>query len=58
MARRMIFVVQGDYGQGWEDLTAAYDRREAQGYRDDYRRNDTAPIRMIRRRETAEEATS
>jgi hypothetical protein len=46
-----LWVVQGSYGHGWEDLTAAEDRSEARGYARDYRNNDTASIRLIRRRE-------
>jgi hypothetical protein len=43
-------VVQGNYGQGWEDLTASEDRKEAVANLRDHRENDPAPTRLIRRR--------
>ena len=46
-----VWVVQGDYGQGWEDLTESYDRNEAKTDAKKYRENDSAPIRVIKRRE-------
>jgi hypothetical protein len=47
-----LFVVQGHYGFGWEDVTASLDNKEARGFLKDYRIN--APgysYRMIQRRE-------
>ena len=49
-----IWVVQGNYGygQGWEDVTAAENWKEAKGYLRDYRENERGvPFRVIRRRE-------
>jgi len=49
-----LFVIQGNYGygDGWEDLTAAEDYREARGYLKDYRENEPdVSHRMINRRE-------
>lgn len=46
-----LYVVQGNYGQGWEDLTASEDYREARANLREYRANDPAPTRMIKRRE-------
>jgi hypothetical protein len=45
------YVVQGNYGQGWEDLTASTVRSEAVADLRAYRANDPAPTRMIQRRE-------
>lgn len=48
-------VLQGSYGQGWEDLCAAVDtvagRKEIQGNLRDYQRNEGGRYRTIRRRE-------
>ncbi len=49
-----LWVVQGHYGQGWEDLTQSEVRREARDNVRDYRDNDSAPIRLIQRRERME----
>ena len=44
-------VVQGQYGQGWEDLCAATDRKEARDDLRAYRENEPrTPTRLIRRR--------
>lgn len=45
-------IVQGNYGHGhgWEDLTSSTDYREARASLKDYRENDPAPTRLIRRR--------
>ena len=45
-----LYVVQGNYGHGWEDLTASADHKEARDNLRDYRQNDTAPTRLITRR--------
>lgn len=45
-------VVQGDYGQGWEDLTQSEQRSEARTDLRAYRANvPEYPHRLIRRRE-------
>jgi hypothetical protein len=50
---RLIWVVQGNYGygHGWEDLTAEGDRKEGLARLREYRENEAAPFRLIRRRE-------
>lgn len=47
----LLYVVQGDYGHGWEDLTASADYKETKRDLQSYRENDTAPTRLIKRRE-------
>jgi hypothetical protein len=50
-----LHVLQGHYGYGWEDLTAAETRAEIVGYRRDYRENEPGTaLRIIRRREMRE----
>lgn len=44
------YVVQGNYGYGWEDLTAANNEREAKANLRDYQINDNSPVRLIKRR--------
>lgn len=46
-----LHVVQGEYGQGWEDLCASESRKEAHQNAREYRENAPEPIRLIRRRE-------
>jgi hypothetical protein len=46
----LLHVVQGNYGHGWEDLTASADYSEARENLRDYRKNDPAPTRLIKRR--------
>jgi len=47
-----LHVIQGNYGYGWEDLTAAETYFEARGYLKDYRENEpNTSTRMIERRE-------
>ncbi|MCD0159681.1 hypothetical protein IHN63_00010 [Deinococcus sp. 6YEL10] len=48
---RPLYVVQGAYGHGWEDLTASNDRTEARRDLKAYNENETAPHRLITRRE-------
>jgi hypothetical protein len=51
---RPIWIVQGNYGygQGWEDVTAEEDRKEARDRIREYRENERGvPFRLIRRRE-------
>ena len=46
----LLHVVQGNYGHGWEDLTSSADYAEARANLRDYRQNDPAPTRLIKRR--------
>lgn len=46
----ILHFVQGNYGHGWEDLTASADYAEARANLRDYRQNDPAPTRLIKRR--------
>jgi hypothetical protein len=46
----LVHVVQGNYGHGWEDLTASADYKDARDNLRDYRQNDPAPTRLIKRR--------
>ena len=46
----LLHVVQGNYGHGWEDLTASADRTEARRDLKSYRENDTAQTSLIKRR--------
>lgn len=48
---RYLFVVQGFYGYGWEDLTQSENRTEARDNLKDYRENEPGPHRLIKRRE-------
>lgn len=54
LARRpkteLLYVVQGNYGHGWEDLTASADHKEARDNLRDYRQNEPGPHRLIKRR--------
>ena len=44
-------VLQGYYGQRWEDLTASTDRAEVRQAHIAYRANEGASYRIIQRRE-------
>ena len=46
-----LFVLQGNYGYGWEDLTASESRREVLLNLRDYNDNEGGRYRIIRRRE-------
>lgn len=48
-----VWVVQGNYGYGhrWEDLTQSESHREARTNLKEYRENEPARHRLIRRRE-------
>lgn len=46
-----LFVVQGNYGQGWEDVTAEELWSEARARRKEYDANEPYPHRVIKRRE-------
>lgn len=50
-----LFVLQGNYGQGWEDLTASEKRKEVRNDLKAYRENEGGIYRIIRRRELNEE---
>jgi hypothetical protein len=45
-----VYIVQGHYGQGWEDLTECDSYKEARDDLKAYRDNDPAPTRLITRR--------
>lgn len=47
----LYYVVQGNYGHGWEDLTGSTDYKEARDNLRDYRQNEPGPHRLIKRRE-------
>jgi len=44
------YIVQGHYGQGWEDLTAHDTRKAARDERRVYAANEPGPHRVIFRR--------
>lgn len=44
-------VLQGHYGQGWEDLCASECSKEIRANRKDYRENEGGTYRIISRRE-------
>lgn len=46
-----LYVVQGSYGFGWEDLTQSESRKEARANLKDYRQNQPGAYRLIFRRE-------
>ncbi len=47
-----LYIVQGAYGQGWEDVAASETRKEAYSDLRAYRENETqCPHRLITRRE-------
>lgn len=46
-----LFVLQGSYGQGWEDLTASESRKEMRDDLKSYRENEGGCYRIIQRRE-------
>ncbi len=45
-----LYVWQGDYGYGWDDLTASEDYREIRQDLKDYRENERGRYRIINRR--------
>jgi len=49
--KKKIFVLQGTYGHGWEDLTAEETRSEIRARLKDYRDNEGGNYRIITRRE-------
>jgi hypothetical protein len=46
-----LYVLQGHYGYGWEDLMASESMREVKENRKDYRENEGGNYRIIKRRE-------
>jgi len=46
-----LFILQGNYGFGWEDLTASERRREVSDNMKEYRENEGGHYRIIERRE-------
>ena len=48
---RYLWIVQGHYGHGWEDLTASEDYKEARANLREYHENEPGPHRLIHRRE-------
>jgi hypothetical protein len=50
-----VHVLQGHYGQGWEDLTQSESRREMRQNLKEYRENEGGAYRIIFRRELNEE---
>lgn len=50
-----LHVLQGQYGFGWEDLTASESRREVLNDRKAYRENEGGTYRIIKRRELRDE---
>ena len=45
------YILQGNYGYGWDDLTSSDTLREAKQDKKIYMDNDRAPFRIIQRRE-------
>jgi len=46
-----LYILQGHYSQGWEDLTAAETYKEIRANLKDYRDNERGAYRIISRRE-------
>jgi hypothetical protein len=46
-----LWVLQGNYGHGWEDLTAEETWREIRARKREYVENEGGRYRIIRRRE-------
>lgn len=51
---RDIFEVQGNYGCGWECVTAEETRKEAKERLKEYRANESVPFRLVTKRERIE----
>jgi hypothetical protein len=45
-----LFVLQGNYGQGWDDLCASKSSKEIRQNRKEYRENEAGNYRIIQRR--------
>ena len=50
-----VFVVQGNYGYGWNDLTYESSLKEAREQKRAYEDNENYPHRIIKRREKIHE---
>jgi len=50
-----LHVLQGNYGQGWEDLSASESRKEMRSDLRDYRQNEGGSYRIIKRRQLRDE---
>ena len=46
-----LYILQGYYSYGWEDLCASEDFREVRQNRKEYRENEGGTYRIIKRRE-------
>jgi hypothetical protein len=46
----VVYILQGNYGDGWTDLTGCDNRKEIRADRKDYDANEHYPHRIIRRR--------
>jgi len=46
-----LWILQGSYGQGWEDLTAEESFKEIRARKKEYVENEGGSYRIIRRRE-------
>jgi hypothetical protein len=51
-----LFMLQGQYGQGWEDITAEETHKEARARLKEYLENEGGSYRIINRRELNTEA--
>ena len=51
---KYLYVVQGNYGYGWDDLTSSEDYKEAKQDLKDYNLNENYSHRIIQRRELNE----
>lgn len=51
VAKKRVFVLQGSYAHGWEDLTSEPTRREANARRREYRENEGGVYRVVARLE-------
>ena len=47
--KKRTFILQGNYGQGWEDLTAESSRREINVRLREYRENEGKTYRVVSR---------
>lgn len=49
-----LYVLQGYYAHGWEDLTASEKKSEVRANRREYQENEGGTYRIIQRREVRE----
>lgn len=52
---RDIWELHGDYGQGYECLTAEYSRREILQRKKEYRENAPCPLKIVKKTERMNE---